>query len=623
MAKPELRLKSLVKVPAALNYGPRIDRGYFLLLALLIILGIVMITHSGFQLKSDGSNYFAYLRSAVFDQDLDFHNEFTNFDKAFWATYKPKETVTGHYTNVFSVGPAILWAPFYLLAHLLVLVANLLGAQIKPDGLSPPYHLAVNSASLVYAFAGMCLVYKLCKKYYAALPALTATVTLWLATFMAYYTVYQPYMSHAVSFFTVTLFIYYWHSTRTGRNWPQWMLLGLTAALMMLVRWQNGLFMIFPALESLVLYSDHISQKDRASTLNLLKNNSLFLLFALVGFFPQMLAWKIIYGSFLTIPQGSGFFRWSAPFFSELLFSSRHGLYSWTPVVYLATFGWFLFYRRDRLFALCGLAAFLLMTYVNSVTADWWAGWGFGMRRFDGFIPLFALGLAQVLDSLKKLCPRFAFTFGIAVVLTFSGFNWFLMGQLNRGAIHPGGPVAFAKILGVSDTGIYRYTGYPFSFPANILFALRYKLPPNRYDTLVGGYIDDRYFYGDTIEFGENQPLLGNGWSTPARKRNTVFRSMQHQAVVYAPVRSVTRFVMVVRAAGLHPPLPEISVYLNGRQIGTVKPLQDWQDFTFTLSKENLISGINTLEFVNPDTKGSFDVEYIKFKRLEYVPDWK
>ncbi len=607
------------------NYNDRstIDAGYLVLTALLVILGTVMIAHGGCQVKSDGSNYFAYLRSAVFDRDLNFHNEFARFDQAFWDTYQPKETATGHYTNFFSVGPAVLWAPFYLLAHLGVLTAGLLGVAAQPDGFSGPYLLAVNLASLFYSFAGIGLVYKLGREYFGRRVALTAAVTGWLATFITYYTVYQPYMSHAVSFFTVTLFVYYWHSTRLDRQWGQWILLGLAAGLMMLVRWQNGLMMILPAFESLALYARLSRNKNWAAVAALLKKNILFLVFALIGFLPQMIAWKIIYGSYLTVPQGAGFFRWPAPFLSEILFSSRHGLFSWTPVVYLSTVGWLFFFKRDRLFAVSGLAAFLLMAYVNSVISDWWAGWGFGMRRFDGFILFFALGLAAVLAQLKKASAKIALVLSMGALLFFSAFNWFLMDRLNQGIIHPGGPVAFNKVFGFSANGIYKYTGYPFSFPANLLFSVRYKLPPARYDTLVGGYIDDRHFYGDTIRFDQEPVLLGTGWSSgPVAGKTPPFRTMQARAVVYAPVRTVTNFDLVVHGRGIDLSSPGILINLNGHLIGEIKPQTTWNELKVKIPGKYLRPGINTLEFVNPGP-GLFGVDYLKFTRLEFVPDWK
>ncbi|PKM79696.1 MAG: hypothetical protein CVU89_16975 [Firmicutes bacterium HGW-Firmicutes-14] len=620
------------------------DSGYLALALVMVILGAVLVYHSGFEVRSDGANYFSYLRSAVFDRDLDFRNEFARFDNAFWDTYKPRETETGHLTNVFSVGPSILWSPFYLLAHLFVVIADFFGIGLDADGFSGPYLLSVNLASLFYSFTGICLVYSLCRKYAGKGPALTASLTLWTASFITYYTVYQPYMSHAVSFFAVTLFIYYWDRTRNSRSLVQWSVLGLLAGLMMLVRWQNGLMMLFPALESIILYYTILGRGDsflgrinfRAAA-SLLKKNLVFLVFILVGFFPQMAAWKVIYGGFLTIPQGTGFLRWTEPFFSEIMFSSRHGLLSWTPVVYLSLIGFVLFFNRDRLFAISGITVFLMMTYMNSIVSDWWAGWGFGMRRFDAFILFFALGLAWFFHRLARSFPRAWLSLGLIILLVFSGYNWLLMDMVREMRIHPGGPVAFNQALGFENSKIYKYTGYPFSFPANILFAIEHKISPARYDTLVGGYIDDPYFYGDTVKPAEEEVLLGKGWSEPVAYEGRQCRTVLGSAIVYAPVRTVTDFEMSVSAAGSNGTGSGndsstgrgLSVYVNGNEItpaqmsSKTKLSSQWEDYKFIISRKYLVAGINTVKFVTEGKDAQLKIGLIKFKRLQQVTDWK
>lgn len=642
MAKPLTRQKPL------LSQGIPFDANYLVFAAILLLFGsIIAFTHH-YSLSSDGSNYFSYLRSVVFDRDLDFHNEFSHFNKAFWATYKPKATITGHLTNVFSVGPAILWSPFYLAAHLFVLAANFSGAHFKADGFSGPYILAINLGSLFYGFSGMCLVYRICKKYYDRMVSLIATATVWLATFMFYYTLFEPYMSHATSFFSATLFIYSWDATRSAamRTTCQWMLLGLAAGLMMLVRWQNGLFTILPAIESIVLYLLLVRSKSWPKVGALLTGNLLFLLFTLVAFFPQMIAWKIIYGSFLTIPQGTSFLRWNSPFMLELLFSSRHGLYAWSPVVYLSTIGWLAFFKREKFLASTGLVAFLLMTYVNSVVSDWWAGWGFGMRRYDGLVVFFALGLAAFLHIIKKRSLKSSVIEALCIFVFFTGYNLFLVDKYLEHKLHPGAPVAFNRLLGLSDTGIYKYTGYPFSFPANMFFSLKYGISPARYDSLAGGYIDDPYFYGNTILLGQGEgapgsppgqlspppgqagpspadALLGQGWSKPVSYLGSGCRIIASAATVYVPVRTVTDFELELRCANPKTLPVDLVIDINGHRVASVRPKAEWQIFKFKLSKDNLKLGINILDFRLSGSNAEVNVEYLKFDRLEFIPDWK
>lgn len=599
---------------------PLSDKGILLMILLFTVIGVIM-SRTALELKSDGPNYFVYLRSVFFDFDIDFRNEYFNFEKAFWNTYRPKFTQTGYYTNVFSVGPAILWAPFYAAAHVFVLLSNLNGQNYIPNGFSPPYIFSVNLASLFYSLLGTILTYKACSRYFSKSNAFISAVTIFLSSFILYYVVYQPHMSHSVSFFSVTLFIWYWNFTRPDRKPLQWCLLGLLAGLMMLVRWQNGIFMIFPAFESLSIYYSLALKRDYPLFIRLLRDNLLFLLFVLLGFFPQMLTWKIIYGGYFTIPQGTGFLRWSTPFISEVLFSSRHGLLSWSPVVYFAAIGWIMFYKQDKLLFYAGSAAFLLMLYVNSIVLDWWAGWSFGMRRFDGFILIFTIGVASLFSPAEKTKTQFARALMCAILVFFTGFNINLMNHLNS-IFRAGDPISFREVLGLGENSFYEVTGYPFSFPANAIFALKHGETPKRYDTLVGAYIDDPPFQGKTIELREPSPFLKSGWSDPREYNGISWRVMEKHASIYAPLLSPMDLSMVFHAKAITSPENHLTIYLNDTRIGSFRLQPHWYFYTIKLPKNMLHPRINVIKFVNPGG------DYISFKSisfygLESAQSWK
>ena len=70
------------------------------------------------RLDADAVEYYSHLRSLYFDRDVDFANEFAHFGiLTRWDKSLP--TVTGHRRTVFSVGPALLWMPFYAVGDLL------------------------------------------------------------------------------------------------------------------------------------------------------------------------------------------------------------------------------------------------------------------------------------------------------------------------------------------------------------------------------------------------------------------------------------------------------------------------------------------------------------------------
>src|ERR1700720_4942996 len=94
-----------------------------LLVFFLLSLPIVNPTVHG-----DGVGYYAYARATLIQHNLRFEEDWRHANKYFtsWRIQDDEElnpnqyTATGHVENHFTVGPAMLWAPFLVFAHLLV-----------------------------------------------------------------------------------------------------------------------------------------------------------------------------------------------------------------------------------------------------------------------------------------------------------------------------------------------------------------------------------------------------------------------------------------------------------------------------------------------------------------------
>src|SRR5213079_79962 len=141
-------------------------------------------------------------------------------------------TETGHISNLFSIGPALLWAPFLLAAHGIVLLCNAYGAHIPADGFSFPYLLAMALGTAIYGFLGLLFSYSLARKYVEERWAFLSTLGIWGATSLPVYMYFNPAWSHAHSAFAIALFLWYWDRTRDCRTFLQWSLLGFLGGLM-------------------------------------------------------------------------------------------------------------------------------------------------------------------------------------------------------------------------------------------------------------------------------------------------------------------------------------------------------------------------------------------------------
>src|SRR4029077_12775748 len=111
--------------------------------------------------------------------------------------------------------------------------------------------------------------------------------------------------------------------------------------------------------------------------------------------------------------------------FFDVLFSSNHGLFSWTPVVLLSSAGLFIFWRWQRSAGTPFLAAFLAFYLFISCYPDWAGISSYGNRFFVSLTPLFILGLAVFFD---RSAPPFrspppALAAAIALLAVFTLWN--------------------------------------------------------------------------------------------------------------------------------------------------------------------------------------------------------
>lgn len=141
----------------------------------------------------------------------------------------------------------------------------------------------------------------------------------------------------------------------------------------------------------------------------------------LAGFVPvvaiQLLAWKAVFGSLLTYSYGSESFIYAtSPKVLSVLFSSKHGLVSWNPVILFALAGLVvLAFSRPRMAWLFSIA-FLLQLYIAASWHMWWFGNSFGNRSFINCTLIFMTGLACLTDRLGRRIPV-AYIVALATVL--------------------------------------------------------------------------------------------------------------------------------------------------------------------------------------------------------------
>ena len=383
-------------------------------------------------IDGDALGYYAWLRSVVVDRDIDFSNDYRLLtDELAEDSEELTPTATGLVPNKWPPGSALLWAPLFLAVGLCVSLMNLAGAQIPVDGLALPFKISAGVAGIAYATAGVWLCYDLARRIYPAAAAFWATLTLWLAGSALYYSLVSPAYSHATSLFVVALFAHTWFRTRGGDDLRRFALLGVLGGLATLVRSQDIIILVIPGIELLAGIRD-----GRWSFGGACGRLALLGIGCAVAISPQLWAWQAIYGTPVLNPHGGGdFFGWTRPAILQTLFSMRQGLLSWTPVVLLAAAGLPRLVRRDPLLGWAAVITLLLALYVNAAASMWWAGAGFGARRFVSCMPFLAVGLSALLAS-RAIASRPALVQTASAVLIGSNVLFLLQYQLFMRGFH-------------------------------------------------------------------------------------------------------------------------------------------------------------------------------------------
>jgi hypothetical protein len=405
----------------------------------------------------DGVGYYAYARAPLIQHNLRFEEDWRHGNENFARSrvrpdgqlIEESYTSTGYVSNLFTVGPAMLWFPFLVLAHAFVLGWDALGGHIAADGFSFPYLLAMAAGTAAYGFAGLLLAFSLTRKYVAEKWAFLATVGIWFGSSLPVYMYFNPAWSHAHSAFAVALFLWYWDRTRLERSTVQWVVLGLTGGLMVDVYYPNGVFLVIPLIESCIGYNRLLRTEMRAAG-RLFRENVLFLTTIFLTVLPIFLTRKIIFGGYLHFGSyGVLPWNWSAPFAGSVLLSADHGLISWTPLLGLSLLGLLFAPRAARRLALYLAAAALGFYYVIASYPYWDGVSSFGNRFFISLTPVFVFGLALLLSAVaaRFASSRRAFVLSAALLACFVLWNIEFIYQWGAHLIPVRGPIVWSEMV--------------------------------------------------------------------------------------------------------------------------------------------------------------------------------
>jgi hypothetical protein len=556
---------------AVLRAGRWLD-GFRLVLVLLAVFRLPDVYP---RLGGDGYEYYVLARSAMFDRDLDLANDFAGVGAR--AVVSPR----GEVTSRTPIGVGLVWAPAILVAHGGTLVARAFGADLPADGFSAPYQAAATTTTFACAMLAVFLVEALVRRYYSALVALLVAVALWFGTPLDFYAVANPFMSHGVSAGAAALFVVLWRRWRESAERRHWLVLGLVGGLMTLVRVQDGVLLALPVLDVLLDRGRRALPAVAALTAGLVPAAAL-----------QAAVWARLWGADFVRQigtQGPGFTL--QLHVAEVLFSPRHGLFTWTPLWAVAVAGFLLWFRRDHRLAGLMVLAFALAVAVNASMGDWWGSHGFGQRRFLGLTAVFALGLAEVVAVLRArpLVPVAALLGALVL------WNAQFAAIYNRRLVAAKDqPITLDRLAGAQADLLYRELLEWHDRLPRALWILAY-------DNLKGIWVDEGRSMKGVVDLGQDSRdlpfLVAEGWLPPETDGDVRFRRARgKRAFLRVPVKTPGAFRVVARARSLLAERPvAMGLDVNGTLAGQATATPSWSDLEFEVPRAAVVPGINLL----------------------------
>ena len=277
------------------------------------------------------------------------------------------------------------------------------GHGAPADGYSRPYIVAVSLGSAVYGFLAVLLSAAAARRVIGR--GLAASLIVAAGTPLVFYSYVAPVFGHATSAFAVSLMVWVWLRVRDRWTLRGALALGLAGGLVAIVREQDALLALGPALDFVWFAWQRLRERPAATGT------------PAAWCKPRSPAWPASCSSFCrrrwrmrqsTAASGrmrpsreSSHGRRRMP--SAWCSAPKHGLLAWTPLVAVALIGLVLLATNrvarpeaQRVGALLVLMC-LAQIYTSGIVESWTVAGSFGQRRFVALTPVLTIGVAAIL----------------------------------------------------------------------------------------------------------------------------------------------------------------------------------------------------------------------------------
>ncbi len=373
----------------------------------------------------DALGYYQYLPAVFIHGDIERQAWLEGVDSMYQVSgghlYQVTDLPNGNRATKYFCGLSLMQAPFFAMGHM---IAGVTGA--RQDGFSPPYQWAIALSPLFYVLITLLLLRTVLLRYFSDVVVAVTVILLVLATNAIQYISVDNAQTHGYLFALYAAQLYFtqrWHERPSA--WKA-MAIGGLIGLATVSRPTEALMLFIP-----LLWHTHEKEAARVKWTLVrahLPHVALAALAGFIAFFPQLLYWKVVTGSWV-YDVGS---KWDFlnPHW-RVLFGGEKGWFIYTPITILMVLG--LFFMRGRPWRKSVLVFTLLNTWVIIAWHDWHYGGSYSSRALVQGHPVLALPFAALLErsyTSRWRWPALALCSYLLIV------NLFQIKQYNNTVIH-------------------------------------------------------------------------------------------------------------------------------------------------------------------------------------------
>jgi hypothetical protein len=163
-------------------------------------------------------------------------------------------------------------------------------------------------------------------------------------------------------------------------------------------------------------------------------------------------------------------------------------------------------------------------------------------------------------------------------------------------------PQSFTDLAVDQAHTLNRWIGHPYSYPANLIYALREGVAPFRYDYFAFPLLGDPTRPYGRIDIGlHDEAYLADGWyQADTLPDGTTARWSSATADVLLPLDHPSPLIVQLRVKPFSYPgaALNLAVRINGRSFGPFPMTTEWQRVDFPTDASVWTAGVNRMQLV-------------------------